>query len=164
MSGVHDTITFAQVLSGSLTTIGPGLADLELTADGATPLGNHTRVAAQLSFVTEHRFRAQGTVTVASRLALACTTAEDGHLAAATEDGVRGGTAVLDAIGRGPLARAHGRIRSSFVVSGDGRVTDEQVLVLHRRQDHEQGVGGAPRPVDAGGAHGAEPSHGRRNG
>jgi hypothetical protein len=52
-----DAIAFAQQLSGRLTTVGPGLADLELTADGATPLGSAMRIAVRLSFLTEHRFR-----------------------------------------------------------------------------------------------------------
>ena len=58
----HGTITFAHQLSGRLTTIGPGLADLDLTADGATPLGSVMRIAIGLSFVTEHRFRGRGTL------------------------------------------------------------------------------------------------------
>jgi hypothetical protein len=133
------TITFAQKLSGRLTTIGPGLADLELAADDPTPLGPAMQIGLQLSFVTEHQFRARGTVAVAGRDALAIATVDDGHLIETHDRGARHGTAVLDATGLGPLAGLHGRITSNFVVSGDGRVTDRQVLVLLRPQHHNQG-------------------------
>jgi hypothetical protein len=138
----HGTIAFAQQLAGRLTTIGPGLADLELAADGPTPFGSVMRIALQLSFVTEHQFRARGTVAVAGDDALAIVTVDDGHLIATRDGSARHGTAVLDAIGLGRLAGLHGRITSNFVVDGVGRVTDRQVLVLFTPQDHNQG--GAP--------------------
>lgn len=132
-------ITFAQQLSGRLTAVGPGLADLELAAEGATPLGAVMRIAVRLSFVTEHRFRGRGTLAVAGNDALAIATVDNGHLIDTRDGGARHGTAVLDAIGLGPLAGAHGRITSNFVVTRDGRVTDQQVLVLFRPQDRNQG-------------------------
>ena len=133
------SITFTQQLSGRLTTVGPGLADLELAGDARTPLGTGTRMTGQLAFVTERSFRGRGTVAIAGREALALSTASDGHLAGATDRGVRHGTAVFDVIGLGLLAGAHGRLTSSFAVTGDGRVSDRQVLVLSRPQDHDQG-------------------------
>jgi hypothetical protein len=42
------------------------LADLELATDEPTPLGVGSRLAGPLAFVTEHSFRARGTVAVAS--------------------------------------------------------------------------------------------------
>jgi len=132
-------ITFAQRLSGRLTTIGPGLADLELAGDEPTPLGVGTRLAAQLAFVTEHSFRARGTVAIAGRDALAFTTVSEGHLATATARGVRRGAAEFDVTGLGPLTGAHGHITSSFVAYDDGRVSDRLVLVLFTPQDHNQG-------------------------
>jgi hypothetical protein len=132
-------ITFAQRLSGRLTAIGPGLADLELAGDEATPLGVGTRLAGQLAFVTEHSFRASGTVVIGGRDALAFTTVADGHLTDPTAQGVRHGTAVFDVTGRDDLAGAHGHITSTFVAYDDGRVSDRQVLVLSPPQDHNRG-------------------------
>jgi hypothetical protein len=97
------------------------------------------RIAVRLSFLTEHRFREHGTLAVAGRDALAIATVDDGHLIERRDGGARHGTAVLDAIGLGPLAGLHGQITSNFVVYGDGRVTDRQVLVVSRPQDHNQG-------------------------
>jgi hypothetical protein len=136
---VPSRITFPQRLSGRLTTVGPGLADVVLAGDGPTPLGAGTRLAGQLSFVTERSFRARGTIAVAGRDALEFTTIAEGSLCAATDEGVRHGTAVLHVIGLGPLAGVHGHVTSNFVVSDDGRVSDRQVLVLFPPQDHHQG-------------------------
>lgn len=46
------------------------------------------------------------------------------------------GTAMFDACGIGPLSGARGRITSNFVVTADGALTDEQVVVLfiHRQE------------------------------
>ena len=42
----------------------------------------------------------------------------------------------VDACGVGPLSGARGRITSNFVVTADGALTDEQVVVLfiHRQE------------------------------
>ena len=135
---VPSRITFPQRLSGRLTTVGPGLADVELAGDGQTPLGAGTRLAGQLSFVTERSFRARGTITIAGRDALDFTTVAEGRLGGATAEGVRHGTVVFHVFGRGHLAGVHGHITSSFVVSDDGRVSDRQVLVLFPPQDHNK--------------------------
>jgi hypothetical protein len=136
---VPSRITFPQRLSGRLTTIGPGLADVELAGDGQTPLGAGTRLAGQLSFVTERTFRARGTIAIAGRDALDFTTIAEGHLGGATAEGVRHGTVVLHVLGRGHLAGLRGHITSRFAVSDDGRVSDRQVLVLFPPEDHYQG-------------------------
>jgi len=132
--------TFVQKLTGRLTAIGPGLADLELSADAATPLGKHTHVRAQLSFLTERSFRARGRIAIAGHDALAFTTANDGHLAEPADGGVRHGTAVLDVTGIGALAGAHGQVSAAFVVSADGHVTDDQILVLFQPHRHNRVV------------------------
>jgi hypothetical protein len=135
-------ITFAQRLCGRLTTIAPGVADLELSADTETPLGALTRLAARLTFADGRSFQDSGTVTVAGRDALAIATSGDGHLDDTPHAGVRHGTAVLHVTGLGALRGAHGRLTSNFVVTGDGRVTDRQVLVLFARPHHIHTPGG----------------------
>ena len=89
--------------------------------------------------MTEHSFRARGTLAIAGREALALTTVSDGHLATATARGVRHGTAVFAVTGLGPLAGAHGHMTSSLVAYDDGRVSDRLVLVLFPPQGHNQG-------------------------
>ena len=131
-------LAFAQQLSGRLTTVGPGLADLELTGAEPTPLGSDTRLAARLSFASERSFRERGTLAVAGQDALAFTTVGHGDLAEADGD-AQHGTAVLDITGLGPLAGARGRITCNFLVSGDGRVIDRQVLVLFCGTNHNEG-------------------------
>jgi hypothetical protein len=131
-------VTFAQRLCGRLTAIGPGLAELELTGDVPTLLEQRAHVVAKLSFVTERTIRARGTIEVAGRDVLAFSTARDGHLGEPSAGGDRHGTTVLEAIGHGPLAGTRWRITSTFVVSGDGRMTDHQFLVLFCRADHHQ--------------------------
>src|SRR4051794_18448109 len=88
-------IVLTQQLSGRLTTVGPGLADLELTGTEPTPLGPSMHLAARLAFSSERSFRERGTLAVADRDALAFTTVEDGDFAEAGGD-ARHGTAVLD--------------------------------------------------------------------
>jgi hypothetical protein len=129
----HDAtgpIGYAQELTGRLTAIGPGMADLDLCGAGATPLGSSTRLTAQLWFATERSFRVWGTIAVSGREVLAVATLDRGDLADASHQGIRHGTAVLEATGVGALAGVRGRITSNFVVSADGEVTDEQMVVL----------------------------------
>jgi hypothetical protein len=128
-------IAFAQQLSGRLTTIGPGLADLDLAGDAPTPLGSGIRLAARLTFASERRFRERGTLAVAGGDVLALASLGDGDLDEAGGD-ARHGTAVLGITGLGALAGAHGRITCNFVVSGDGCVIDRQVLVLFCGNHH----------------------------
>jgi hypothetical protein len=135
-------ITFTLELCGRLTTIAPGVADLELGTDAGTPLGPATRLAARLTFADGRSFQGSGTVTVAGRDALAIATSGDGHLDDTPHAGVRHGTAVLHVTGLGALSGAHGRLTSNFVVTGDGRVTDRQVLVLFARPHHTHTPGG----------------------
>jgi hypothetical protein len=123
-------IGYAQELTGRLTTVGPGVADLELSGSGPTPLGSSTRLEAQLWFASERSFRVWGTIAIAGRDVLAIATLGRGDLVDAAHQGIRHGTAVLEATGVGALAGVRGRITSNFVVSADGEVTDEQMVVL----------------------------------
>jgi hypothetical protein len=123
-------IRYSQKLQGQLTTVGPGLADVELVGAGQTPLGTVIRLASQLSFADQRTFREEGRIELGDGGSLRITTLGSGDLADSPASGVRHGTAVLEAEGLGALEGAHGRITSNFVVSSDGEVVDDQVVVL----------------------------------
>jgi hypothetical protein len=123
-------ITYSQRLEGRLTTVGPGLADIELSVTGETPLGPEAVLASQLAFATERSFREEGTITFAGGRALRIATLGRGDLAATPDGALRHGTAVLTVEGIGELSGARGRITSNFLVTEDGSLTDEQVVVL----------------------------------
>jgi hypothetical protein len=130
-------ITHSQRLRGRLTTVGPGLVDVELQTDEESPFGTGARLASQLSFGDERRFREQGTLAFADDAVLRVSSLGRGDLGAPGSDGVRHGTAVLEACGVGRLAGINGRITSNFVVGADGVVTDEQVVVLFIETEEE---------------------------
>lgn len=130
-------ISYSQTLNGRLTAVGPGLADVELVGGDPTPLGADVRLASQLSFADRRAFREEGRIDLGEAGALRITSLGRGDLADSPADGVRHGTAVLEAEGLGALEGAHGRITSNFVVSGDGEVTDEQVVVLFIEGEEE---------------------------
>jgi hypothetical protein len=123
-------LTYNQRLSGHLTTVGPGLVDVELVAVGETPLGRAVRLASQLTFADERTFSEDGTLELGADGALHVRTVGHGSLTVGPAPGMRHGTAVLEAEGSGRLAGARGRITSNFVVTDDGEVTDEQVVVV----------------------------------
>lgn len=123
-------ITYSQQLRGRLTAVGPGLIDVELTGTKQTPLGSGAVLTSQLAFVTEHSFQEEGTITFESGNVLQIATVGRGELSDSPDRGVRHGTAVLTVEGVGSLAGARGRITSNFLVSNDGAVTDEQIVVL----------------------------------
>lgn len=123
-------IAYTQQMRGRLTAVGPGLADVELAADEATPLGPGATFAAQLAFASRHAFRAEGAIAFGDGPALRLRTLGDGVLAPSPDARLRHGTAVLEAWGVGPLSGVRGRITSNFVVAGDGALTDDQVVVL----------------------------------
>lgn len=130
-------ITYAQRLEGRFTPIGPGLADVELTAMDETPLGTGAVLVSQLAFATEQSFREEGTITFRDGQALRVRTVGRGEL---TDAGtVRHGTAVLAVEGVGQLSGTYGRITSNFLVASDGAVTDEQVVVLFINQGGTEG-------------------------
>ena len=132
-------ITYSQRLEGRLTQVGPGLADVELAATDETPFGPAAVLASQLAFATERSFREVGTIAFGTDAALRFTTLGSGDLAASPDGTVRHGTAVLAVEGVGELSGARGRITSNFLVSEDGALTDEQVVVLFL-EDNEGGV------------------------
>jgi hypothetical protein len=123
-------IAYTQQMRGRLTAVGPGLVDVELSAQDATPLGTEATFASQLAFASRHGFRAEGAIALGGETALRFRTLGEGVLAPSPDAGLRHGTAVLEAWGIGPLDGARGRITSNFVVAGDGALTDDQVVVL----------------------------------
>lgn len=123
-------IAYAQQMQGRLTAVAPGLMDVELAAEQATPVGPAATLASQLTFASRRAFRAEGTITVGGEPALRFRTVGLGVLAPSPEADLRHGTAMLEAWGIGPLRGARGRITSNFVVAGDGALTDDQIVVL----------------------------------
>lgn len=123
-------IAYPQQLQGRLTAVGPGLVEVELATEHATPLGSGATLRSQLSFASRRAFRAEGTIAVGGEPALRFKTVGHGVLAPSPDAGLRHGTAMLEAWGIGALRGAHGRITSNFVVAGDGALTDDQVVVL----------------------------------
>jgi hypothetical protein len=123
-------LTCSLRLRGRFTTVGPGLVDAELRAADGCSFGLVATVASQLAFATERTFQEHGTVAFDGEQALRLSTLGRGDLTDVRDDGLRHGTAVLLAEGIGPLAGARGRITSNFLVSMDGDVIDEQVIVL----------------------------------
>jgi hypothetical protein len=123
-------IAYTQQMRGRLTAVGPGLVDVELAAEGATPIGAGATFASQLAFASVHAFRAEGAIAFGGEPALRFRTLGDGVLAPSPDVALRHGTAVLEAWGVGPLSGVRGRITSNFVVAGDGALTDDQVVVL----------------------------------
>lgn len=133
-------ITYSQRLQGRVTTVGPGLIDVELAATGETPLGREAVLASQLAFATERSFREVGTITFGAGGALRFATLGHGDLVSAPDGSFRHGTAVLVVEGIGELSGARGRITSNFLVSEDGVLTDEQVVVLFLDEFDEGGA------------------------
>ncbi|HEV2060612.1 MAG TPA: hypothetical protein VGR11_14750 [Solirubrobacteraceae bacterium] len=123
-------VAYSQHMLGRLTAVGPGLVDVELTGAQQTPLGVGATIASQLSFATPRFFSADGTLAVDGEPALRLHTIGRGVLAPSPDDHLRHGTAMFDACGIGALSGARGRITSNFLVTADGALTDEQVVVL----------------------------------
>jgi hypothetical protein len=130
-------IAYAQQLQGRLTAVGPGLVDVELATERESPLGAGATLASQLAFASRRAFCAEGTIALGGEPALCFRTVGHGVLAPSPEAGVRHGTAMLEAWGIGPLSGARGRITSNFVVTGDGALTDDQVVVLFIEEQGE---------------------------
>src|SRR5688572_11845346 len=111
------SIVYTQRLEGRLTDVGPGLLDASLRVDGGATL------LSQLTFLDEHRFREEGTIDFGDGRPLAFRTLGEGHLAPSPDPRFRHGTAVRVIDG------GRGRMTSNFLVSADGRVTDDEVAV-----------------------------------
>jgi hypothetical protein len=107
-----------------MTVVGPGVLDAELETRGV-------RVATRLIFSDGVTFREEGTIDFGRGDALRFRSVGHGTLESAPDGRTRHGASVLEVSeGRGRYAGARGRITSNFVVSPDGEITDEQVLVL----------------------------------
>ena len=127
-----EQVTFTRRLRGRMTVVGPGVLAAELTA-------RRTRVETQLVFSDERTFRESGTIELGGGDALRSASVEEGTLAPSAAGLLRHGTSVLGVMGgAGRYAGASGRITSNFVLSPDGEVTDEQVVVLFIDREERQ--------------------------
>jgi hypothetical protein len=107
-----------------MTVIGPGVLDADLRA-------RRTRVTTRLVFTDEVTFREEGSIELGAGNVLRFRSLESGKLERAGRRGARHGTSVLRVEdGQGRYAGAKGRITSNFVLSPDGEVEDEQVIVI----------------------------------
>jgi hypothetical protein len=119
-----EQVTLKRRLRGRVTMVRPGVLDATLHARGA-------RVATRLEFSDEHTFRGSGTIDLGSGDAIRFRSLEDGTLEPAGDGRHRHGTSILGVVeGFGRFAGARGRITSNFVLSPDGAVADEQVVVI----------------------------------
>jgi len=117
-------VTFTRTLRGRTAMVGPGVLDVERSARG-------TRVASRLVFSDESTFSEEGTIDFGRGDALRFHSLGAGRLETAPGGDMRHGASVLEvAEGAGRYVGARGRITSNFVLSPDGAITDEQVLVL----------------------------------
>jgi hypothetical protein len=114
-----------------MTEVRPGVLDAELRARGA-------RIATRLVFSDESTFEESGTIDLGHGNALRFRSLERGHLERSPDGRSRHGTSVLSVVeGAGRYAGATGRITSNFVLSPNGEVTDEQVVVLFIEREEE---------------------------
>lgn len=110
----------------------PGVLDADLRARGA-------RVAARLELVDERTFSGSGTIDLGHGDAIRFRSLGHGTLEPAGDGRHRHGTSILGVVeGLGRYAGARGRITSNFVLSPDGVLEDEQVVVLFIEQEEEQ--------------------------
>lgn len=117
-------MTFKRTLRGRTTTVAPGVLDAERSGRG-------THVASRLAFTDESTFSEEGTIDFGRGDALRFKSVGAGTLERASRGDVRHGASVLEVTeGAGRYAGASGRITSNFVLSPDGAITDEQVVVL----------------------------------
>jgi hypothetical protein len=117
-------VTFTRRLRGRTTLVGPGVVEAELSTRG-------TRVLTRLVFSDEGTFREEGVIELGRRDRLWFRSLEAGSLALAPDGRARYGTSVRTVDGgEGRYAGARGRITSNFVISPNGEITDEQVVVL----------------------------------
>jgi len=117
-------VTYTRRLRGHMTVVRPGVLDAELNARG-------TRVATRLVFSDEATFQESGTIDFGNGDVVRFQSLENGTVGRNADGRLRHGTSVLGVVGgTGRYAGASGRITSNFVLSPDGEVTDEQVVVL----------------------------------
>jgi hypothetical protein len=123
------TLVLVHRFRGRLTDVGPGLCDAALWADGV-------RLCSQLSFLDEHRFHEAGTIDFGGGQQLRFRTLTEGELTPSPDPAVRHGTAMREiAGGAGRLTGARGRVTSNFLVSADGDVTDDEVVVVFVKEE-----------------------------
>jgi hypothetical protein len=117
-------VKVTRTLRGRTTVVGPGILDVQCSARG-------TRVASRLVFADESTFSEEGTIDFGRGDRISFRSIGSGTLERPLGGDVRHGASVLEiADGVGRYAGARGRITSNFVLSPDGAITDEQVLVL----------------------------------
>jgi hypothetical protein len=107
-----------------MNVVGPGILDAELSARGA-------HVATRLVFLDEATFREEGTIDFGNGNTLRFRSLGRGRLELSPDGSVRHGTSVLEVDGgAGRYEGATGQITSNFVLSPNGEIRDEQVIVL----------------------------------
>ena len=129
-----ERIAQAFLFRGHVTEVAPGvLRTSSNTADGATAF------EAEVVFSSARAFREHGTISFGGDGSLSVRTLGSGDLSASPDPAYRHGSVVLEVEDGGGLYEgAHGRITSNFVLSPDGEITDEQVMVLFLAKGVEQ--------------------------
>ncbi len=133
-----EAIRYARRLFGRTEAVSPGVlrrSELELELpDGA-------RLESEVLFADECAFREHGTISLAVGSDLYFRTLGTGSLVPSPEPGLRHGTVTweLDG-GSGRFEHASGRITSSFTLTDDGEVADEQhgLIFLHDNRKENQ--------------------------
>ena len=126
-----DQVTFTRRLRGQITVVGPGVLAAELSTRGA-------RVVTRLVLLDEVTLREEGTFDFGNGNALRFRSLANGTLQQSPDGSLRHGASVPEVDGGvGRYAGARGRITSNFVLSADGEITDEQVVVLFIEGEEE---------------------------
>jgi hypothetical protein len=132
-AGRVKAIRYTRRLAGRTEAVSPGVlrrTELELP-DGA-------RLESEVLFADDCAFREQGRITLAAGNDLYFRTLGIGSLVPSPEPGLRHGTVTweLDG-GSGRFEHASGRITSSFTLTDDGEVADEQhgLIFLHDNRE-----------------------------
>jgi hypothetical protein len=129
-----ETIRYEKRLAGRTEPLSPGVlrrTELELP-DGA-------RLESEVLFAGDVSFREHGTISLAAGSDLYFRTLGTGSLVQSPEPGLRHGTVTweLDG-GSGRFEHASGRITSTFTLTDDGEVADEQHGLIFLRDNREE--------------------------
>jgi hypothetical protein len=130
-----EPIRYAKRLAGRTEAVSPGVLlrrEVELP-DGA-------RFESEVLFAGDMSFREQGTISFAAGSDLYFRTLGTGSLVRSPQPGLRHGTVTweLDG-GSGRFEHASGRITSTFTLTDDGEVADEQhgLIFLHDNREEK---------------------------